>query len=170
MKGYLTRSRGVAPERVITVDGGVALCLTQELWIVPPGAAPPARSDAYSNSYHPAVYKFDEHSYANRETEGLYYWQDSSEESLEAFGLELQKNPKATGYLIAYQSRMSKTARVAENALRRERNYLIKEFGIRPRRLKTVQGGFRELQTMELWVSQERRAVPVITSYRYSTK
>ena len=170
MKGYLTRSRGIAPERVITVDGGVASCLTQELWVVPPSAAPPPRSDAYSNSYNPAVYKFDEHSYANQDPEGLYYWQDSPEELLEAFGFELQKNPKSIGYLIAYRSRERNNARVAENALRRERDYLIKQFGISPGRLRTIQGGVREMRTIELWVSQERGAVPIITSYRYSAR
>lgn len=40
MKSYLIQSRGITPDRVITVDGGEASCLTQELWIVEPGGAP----------------------------------------------------------------------------------------------------------------------------------
>src|SRR5687767_13285832 len=40
MKNYLVKTRGLSNERVVTVDGGAASCLTQELWIVPPGATP----------------------------------------------------------------------------------------------------------------------------------
>ena len=46
MKGYLVESRGVAAERIVAVDGGVAGCLTQEIWLVPPGTAPAPRADA----------------------------------------------------------------------------------------------------------------------------
>lgn len=71
MKGYLIDFRGVPPERIITVDGGVASCLTQELWIASPGGAPHPRADAHFSSYQPSVYKFDEHYYGVRD--GLYY-------------------------------------------------------------------------------------------------
>lgn len=63
MKSYLVETRGMSAPRVVIVDGGVAPCLWQELWIVPPGSAPKPREDAYDNSYKPSVYKFDEHYY-----------------------------------------------------------------------------------------------------------
>ena len=66
-----------------------------------PGTAPQPRADVQLNAYHPLVYKFDEH-YFGRDM-GLYYWQDSHEELLEAFALALQKHPKSTGYLVAYR-------------------------------------------------------------------
>src|SRR5215510_4865436 len=40
MKDYLTASRGLDKSRIVTVDAGVAACLSQQLWIVPPGTAP----------------------------------------------------------------------------------------------------------------------------------
>lgn len=173
MKGYMVHTRGISPDRVITVDGGEASCLTQELWIVSPGGAPKPRPDAYSNSYQQSAYKFDEHYYAYpREPESGPYWQDVSDYPvgyLEAFGQELQKRPRSNGYLIAY-----KTARdrpnISRSMLRHERSFLIKEFGIKPARIKTIDGGYRDVRTMELWITQGRGAVPIITSYRYSRR
>lgn len=168
MKGYLTISRGVSPDRVVTVDGGEASCLTQELWIVPQGTAPQPRTDARPSSYQPAVYKFDESFYG--EVRDLYYWQDSNEETLEAFGLELRKNPKSIGYLVAYRDASRSGPRAVQTALRSRRNFLIKEYGIKAGRIRTVAGGYRDSFTMELWISQERGAVPIITSYRYPAR
>lgn len=167
MKSYLIQSRGITPDRVITVDGGEASCLTQELWIVEPGGAPQPRPDAYHNSYLPSVYKFDEHHFGD--SYGDYsYWQEYPLAALEAFGQELQKHLRANGYLVAYQGKHGKGPRVAQTMLRRERGFLIREFGIKPSRIKTIVGGYREWGTMELWIAQERGAVPIITSYRYS--
>ena len=45
-KDYLIR-RGLDRKRVVTVDGGMTGCLMYELWIVPPGAQPPARRYTY---------------------------------------------------------------------------------------------------------------------------
>ena len=165
MKGYLLHSRGLSPERIVTVDGGIALCLVQELWIVPPGTAPQPRADVQLNAYHPLVYKFDEH-YFGRDV-GLYYWQDSHEELLEAFALALQKNPKSTGYLVAYRDASRAGQRRAQTSLRTKRDILIKEYGIKPERIKTIAGGYRGSFTTELWISQEPGAIPILTSYRY---
>lgn len=167
MKSYIVNSRGVSPERVATVDGGIAECLTQELWIVLPGGAPQPRPDAYHDSYQPAVYKFDEHYFSDSEV-GDSYWQEYPLGALEAFGQELQKHPRANGYLIAYKSLRRSRSPIASRMLRKERNFLVREFGIKPGRLKTVVGGYHEWSTMELWIAQERGAVPLITSYRYS--
>jgi hypothetical protein len=159
MEGYLVATRRIDPARVVTVDGGEASCLTQEIWIVPPGATPKPRDDAYQRSYHPAVYKFDEQYFG--EKGDLYYWRDSASDLYEGFGLELQKHPQATGYLIAYRPRTGKTP------LDTARNFLIKHFGIKPGRLKTIAGGYREVPALELWIAEGKGAVPIISSYRY---
>lgn len=174
MKSYMVHTRGISPERVITVDGGEASCLTQELWIVEPGGTPEPRNDAYSNSYEPSAYKFDEHYYASPRTpEAGNYWQDASEYPLgylEAFGQELQKHPRAYGYLIAYAAISQNKRSVSRRMLRMERDFLVKEFGIKPARIKTIAGGYRERSTMELWIAQEGAGVPIISSYRYSLR
>ena len=170
MKGYLIQSRGVPADRLVTVDGGVAACLTQEIWIVLPGGAPKLREDARPSSYQPAVYKFDEHYYGERDREGLYYWRDSYDELLEGFGLELQKHPKSVGYLIAYRDTNEGSMREVQNALRSRRSYLSKEYGIKLARLKTIVGGYRGSRVMELWIANEPGAVPTIMSYRRALK
>jgi hypothetical protein len=174
MRDYLVNSRGISAERVVTVDGGIAGCLTQELWIVSPGGAPKPRPDAYFDSYQPSAYKFDEHHYSSsREPDGISYWREPPDELLaylEAFALELRKNPKSYGYLIAYRSATRDRAGVTKIMLRNERDFLVKEFGIKPGRIKTIDGGTREWRTMELWIAQNREDLPIITSYRYSPR
>ena len=103
MKSYLVDSRGVPSERVVIVDGGVASCLSQELWIVPPGAAPKPREDAYDNPYKPSVYKFDEHYYQiGNDPAETSYWPTAPENLigyLESFGETLLKDRKLVGPL-----------------------------------------------------------------------
>ena len=39
---YISKVRGVAPERLVTVDGGFREDLSVFMWVVPPGATPPS--------------------------------------------------------------------------------------------------------------------------------
>lgn len=169
MKSYLVDSRGVPAERIIIVDGGVASCLSQELWIVPPGAAPKPREDAYDNSYRPSVYKFDEHYYhLGNDPPDYSYWPVAPANLigyLESFGETLLKDRKLVGYLVAFRDVERDNQHTPQRMLRTERNFLIKEFRINPSRIKTVVGGYREWRTMELWIAQPGYR-PIITSYR----
>jgi hypothetical protein len=170
MKNYLVDSRGIAAERTITVDGGIADCLTQELWIAPPGTTPKPRSDAYLEFYRPDVFKFDEHPYAVRKDVEVSYWQHPPKYLLgylEAFALELQRNRSSIGYLVGYRGQGRDGPRLVQKILRTERLFLIREFGIRSNRLKPIVGGYREAQTVELWIGKKGGSGPIITSYRY---
>jgi hypothetical protein len=157
MKGYLVESRALSPERIVTVDGGITECLTQELWIVPFGATPQPRAEVYPNSFADAAYKFDEHYYqlpSKTETE-IGYWQaapDNLHPYLEAFALALQREPRTNGYLVAYKAAQFDRPNIAQRMLRRERDFLIKQYGIKPARIKTIDGGYRKWRVMELWV------------------
>lgn len=164
MKSYLMRTRGLPAARIVTIDGGISGCLTQELWIVSPGAAPRPREDAYQNSYAPSIAKFDEHYFGDNE-DG--YFANEADDLLEAYGLELQKHPSSVAYLVAYRGLKESSKRSVPEVLRQERNFLIKEFRIKGNRIRTINGGFREWPTMELWVAYEPAAVPLIGSYRY---
>jgi hypothetical protein len=169
MKSYLIGSRGIPAERVVIVDGGIASCLSQELWIVPPGTAPKPRDDAYDNSYKPFVYKFDEHYYhLGNDSLDESYWPVAPQNLtgyLEAFGEQLLKDRKLLGYLVAFRDARRESLHAPQLMLSRERNFLIKEFGIKRFRIKTIVGGYREWQTMELWIAQPGYR-PIITSYR----
>ena len=170
MRSYLVNSRGLPAERIVIVDGGVASCLCQELWIVLPGGAPKPRDDAYDNSYKPPVYKFDEHYYQIEkitDPDMLSYWASAPEDLtsyLEAFGEALLKDRKLVGYLVAFRDERD-NRRITNRMLRTERAFLIKEFRIDPSRIKIVDGGYREWRTMELWIAQPGYR-PIITSYR----
>ena len=172
MRSYLVNSRGISPDRIITVDGGIAGCLSQEIWIMPAGgAAPKPRADAYLESYRPAAYMFDEHHYVlGDDVDGNIYWSTAPadlQSYLEAFAEELRKHPKSTGYLVAYRSFNRDRASAAQTMLRRERNFLIKELGIKPSQIKTVVGGQREWRTMELWIARDREGARIIPSNNF---
>jgi hypothetical protein len=70
---------------------------------------------------------------------------------LDNFANALQENPGAQGYIIAYGGRRG----VAGEAQRRAdfaRDYLVNTRGVDAGRLVTIDGGFREEATTELWV------------------
>ena len=168
MKAYLTE-HGLPSERIVIVDGGVASCLWQELWIAPPNSAPKPREDAYDNSYQPPVYKFDDHNYQiGNEPDDIGYWPLAPENLigyLESFGETLLKDRKLVGYLVAFRDAAHDNPQTTQRMLRTERNFLIRKFHIEPSRLKTVDGGYRPSRTMELWIAQPGYR-PIITSYR----
>ena len=169
MKSYLTQHR-VAADRVVIVDGGVASCLWQELWIVYPGSAPKPRDDAFGNDYRPEVYKFDEHYYEfeSEALDGNSYVPVAPEnltDYLEAFGETLLKDRKSTAYLIAFWDAKRGQQSGAQRILTKERQFLIKEFRINPARIKTMIGGPAANRSVQLWIAQPGY-YPVITTYR----
>jgi hypothetical protein len=169
MKSYLVDTRRISPERVVIVDGGIASCLTQELWVIPPGSAPKPREDAFDNSYKPSVYKFDEHYYhLGNDPLDNSYWAIPPANLigyLEAFGETLLKDRRLVGYLVAFRDIRRDNQRTPQLMLSKERDFLIKEFGIKRSQIIMVAGGYREWRTMELWIAQ-RGYRPIITSYR----
>ena len=169
MRSYLINSRGLPAERIVVVDGGVANCLSQQLWVVPPNSAPKPREDAYENSYRPSIYKFDEHYYqiGKQDPDWISYWPDAPENLigyLESFGEMLLKDRKLVAYLVAFRDERDQR-QVIQHMLQTERNFLIKEFRIDPSRIKTIDGGYSTSRTMELWLAQPGYR-PLITSYR----
>jgi hypothetical protein len=156
MKDYLVKSRGLPVERLVTVDGGVIACLTQEIWLVPIGTTPAVRTDAYSDGYSGATHKFDEHYYQLRNDLGeMGYFSlppDNLQGYLEAYAAALRNSQRSLAYLIAYTSFNQDRPTLAQKMLQTERNFLIKHFGIKPSRIKTINGGYRKWRGMELWI------------------
>lgn len=70
---------------------------------------------------------------------------------LDNFVIELQNDPGAQGYVIAYEGQRSR-ARTASARLKRIRNYLINKRGIEAGRIVAVEGGFRLKTETELWM------------------
>lgn len=70
---------------------------------------------------------------------------------LEHFTIGLFSDPSAMGYIIAYNGRAS-LATDAQKAANGAKNYLVKTLGLTPERVVTVDGGYREQPTIELWL------------------
>jgi hypothetical protein len=70
---------------------------------------------------------------------------------LNAFAIELEKQPGAQGYILAYGGRRGR-AGVAQEAAARAKIYLLRTRGIHEDRIVTLDAGFKEKLTLELWI------------------
>jgi hypothetical protein len=70
---------------------------------------------------------------------------------LDNYAIELQNDPTAQGYLICYGGRRGRTGE-AQRRCDRAKDYLVNTRGISGDRIVTVDGGYKEELTVELWV------------------
>jgi hypothetical protein len=71
---------------------------------------------------------------------------------LDNFAIELQSDPTAQGYIIAYGGRRSRAGdgqKMADKA----KSYLVKKRGLGSDRVMAMDGGLREEVTVELWIA-----------------
>lgn len=73
--------------------------------------------------------------------------------------VELQNDPSTRAYVIAYAGRMSPLGQV-EKLMGRARDYVVAHRGIDASRLTVVNGGFREEDSVELWIVPSGAAAP----------
>lgn len=66
--------------------------------------------------------------------------------------LQMQNEPGVLGYVLIYAGRHSRVDE-AKRRLERAKNYLVNEGGIIADRILTIDGGYREDLTVELWVA-----------------
>jgi len=194
IKEYLVSTRGLAAERIITVDGGESMCLVQELWIIPPGTAPKPRADAYQRDFvdTDSNRKFDEFHYFLpedvQEADDPDYV--SQRGSLEAYAKVLLQAPRAQAYIIVYpqyyierwpetddrgrttmHTRVHLDRRDAAARISREiKAELVKTHHIAPSRIRIVNGGYRNLRQLELWVVPQPEFPPIATPNAFPQK
>ncbi len=87
---------------------------------------------------------------------------DDQKARLDNLAVELQNDPSTTAYIIAYGGRYSPLAQV-EVLMKRARNYMVDQRGIDASRLVIVNGGFREADSVELWIVPSGAAAPRAT-------
>ncbi|HKR15538.1 MAG TPA: hypothetical protein VJT15_25950 [Pyrinomonadaceae bacterium] len=87
---------------------------------------------------------------------------DDQKARLDNLAVELQNDPSTTAYIIAYGGRNSPLAQV-EVLMKRARNYIIDQRGIDAARIVVVNGGFREGDSVELWIVPSGAAAPRAT-------
>jgi hypothetical protein len=187
MRNYLVDLRGISAERLVTVDGGIASALVQELWIVPVGATPTPRGDAYSNQFvdTESAWKFDEYYYALPNGVDEY-----AGDSLEAFAEALRKQPNSQAYIVAYpqyyierwelnegrrkirtRQRISKDRPgTALKMLKEVKADLVKRYRVAPSRIKVVNGGYRKQRQIELWIVPRGEHPPIPTPNAFPKK
>jgi hypothetical protein len=92
---------------------------------------------------------------------------DDDKARLDNLAIELQNNPGASGYIIAYAGRNSRAGE-AERMGKRAADYLSATRGISRERLIVVNGGYRETNTFELWLvpqgAEPPRPTPTVSS------
>jgi hypothetical protein len=87
---------------------------------------------------------------------------DDQKARLDNLAVELQNDPSTRAYILAYGGRMSPLGQV-EKLMSRARNYLVTQRGIDASRLVVVNGGFREDDSVELWIVPSGAAAPRAT-------
>jgi hypothetical protein len=92
---------------------------------------------------------------------------DDDKARLDNLAIELQNNPGAQGYIIAYAGRR-RPAGEADRMGTRAVNYLVDKRGISRSRLVFVNGGYRETDAFELWLvpqgAEPPRPTPTATA------
>jgi hypothetical protein len=81
---------------------------------------------------------------------------------LDNFAIELQNDPTSQGYLICYGGRRGRKGEATARC-DRAKNYLVSTRGIDASRIVTVDGGYRENLTVELWVVPSGATPPTAT-------
>jgi hypothetical protein len=76
---------------------------------------------------------------------------DDQKARLDNLAVELQNDPSAVTYIIAYGGRTSRIGQ-ADRLLTRAQDYLINRRAISPSRIVILNGGFREEDSVELWL------------------
>ena len=94
---------------------------------------------------------------------------DDQKARLDNLAVELQNDPSTRGYVIAYGGRMSPVGQV-EKLMSRAREYLVTQRGIDASRLVVVNGGFREDDSVELWVVPSGASAPQPTPTKQTNK
>ena len=87
---------------------------------------------------------------------------DDQKARLDNLAVELQNDPTTRAYIIAYGGRMSPVGQV-EKLMSRAREYIVTQRGISASRLTVVNGGYREDDSVELWIVPSGAAAPQAT-------
>src|SRR5829696_337332 len=84
---------------------------------------------------------------------------DDDKARFDLLAIELQNNPGSTGYVIAYGGRNSRPGE-ADRMAKRAADYLSTTRGISRDRLVTINGGYRESNSFELWLVPQGAEAP----------
>jgi hypothetical protein len=75
------------------------------------------------------------------------------------FAVEMQSDPTAQGYIIVYNGRRSRPGRLA-TLVNRSRDYMVNTRNIDASRITVVNGGMRDVDSIELWIVPKGATAP----------
>lgn len=84
---------------------------------------------------------------------------DDDKARMDNLAIELQNNPDAQAYIITYSGRTSRAGQ-GERLSERARSYLTQQRGLDPGRLTIVNGGYRDVDTYEMWIVPQGASTP----------
>jgi hypothetical protein len=150
--GTITGGQGT---NTITVDtaglGGQTVTATVELGGLDPSCSRTASCSTSVKPAPPVAVKFDEY--------GNIKFNDEKAR-LDNYAIQLQNQPAAQGYILAYGS----CAGEAEARAQRAKDYLVNTRGIDAGRLVTVDGGCRSDLSVELWIVPTGATAPAAST------
>ena len=140
------------PSLVVRVDGGLTYTVAVEVSGLSAGCSNKAACSFSSCGLRPArlVDTFT----------NLPFTKEA--ERLETFAKELLKEPGAQGYILVYAGRKENSG-VTEAHAYRLKSRLIKEYDFEDGRITTVDGGYRESRTVELFIVPMGSVPPTAT-------
>jgi hypothetical protein len=151
IKEWMTKVRGVNPERLIPMYGGPSNILRLELWLIPRGASSPKFNSIVEDN---AATLFDRYTYIT----GIENWCGAGRvPSLNGFAQALKQHSSWQGYIIIRRDPEEQlSTQAALRLLDRDKRYLTKRFALAPTRIKVMVGNNvdndRQRTHTELWL------------------
>ncbi len=187
IKQYLVRGLRISPEKIILTDGGVYSQRHTQIWIAPAGTAPQATIVPYEITFvdTDSARKFDEYYYPySKDFEyDDYSYGFNSVNSLSAFAESVKKESGATAYVIVYpqyyieeteyENKRGKiltrrriridSAQTATRMQNEIRDELTNKLDLPLAKVRIVNGGYRKLRQIELWILPHGVHPPIAT-------
>lgn len=184
LRNHFIRYLGLPTERFEILIGGEVENQKTEFWIVPMGSEPPLDKSVDEKIDTNKSIQFDNFSYPHP-LDGQFccsigsYTKQEKKASLDNFAQLLKKNDSSNAYLIVYGQYCKRcwegeilldSKKTINNILWKEKNYLSKTHKIEASRIKTINGGYREWQAIELWLVPKSEKPPKPTPKTFPRK
>src|SRR5204862_4577198 len=147
--GTITSGQGTS-SITVNASAGQTITATVDLGGLDPNCPKTASCTTSIKPPPPGSRKFDEY--------GNIRFNDEKAR-LDNFAIELQNDPTSQGYLICYGGRRGRAGE-AQRRCDRAKDYLVTTRGISADRIVTVDGGYRENLTVELWIVPQGATAP----------
>lgn len=167
--------------RVRILSGGLSDEQKTEIWFVPGETHPPLSESVKEKIDLSQSVEFDDFDYPAKFNDGCCiidnFRNEEKKASLDEFARLLKEHLNLDGYLIFYGQhcedcgyKYPDSTATINRILLKEKNYLVKTHKIDISRIKTINGGYREWQAIELWLIPKGEKPPKPTPKTFPKK